>query len=312
MAWVPQQTFAPVPRCLPAHAVQGKGECMFDCKEELLNSLPEGLKTTLSRHIYQYKNGVRGSYRGGKHKVSASNDWYEYAKVIQDYPRTILHENKPYNIVDMACGIRSDEDKILLVREVSIDEFAGYASVYTHDEFDFRYGFWHGDCMFYDEDADTFLHFRAEDLHLSYYSEDKAFINYWLDSVEELIVKRCWNEGHSDNSIRKLIRKYNYIKHVFESIDKEEGGDYTVCGRCYKRRCCCENSSRELTYEINVHSMSVEVSKGFRTIDLTMEEVSELASFFASAKTKIKEAKVAELEAQAEELKKKLEEAKAL
>lgn len=284
------------------------------CKEELLNSLPERFKTTLSTVVYRYKSGDPHAYfRSGKHKASASSDWYEYANVITEYPRPLWKQEHQFTIVDLACGIRNEEDKLILVREVSIDEFAGYMSGYNEDDWEWKSRYNNGDRMFYDEEADKFLHFYTMDLYMSYI-EDQAFINFWLSSVEELIEKRNLNEGHSDNAIRKLLRRHANRKYYEECLEKEgKGGEeYTMCGRCYKRRCCCSGSSKELTYEINVHSNSVEISKGFRTIDLDMEEVAELASFFATAKTKIKEAKIAELEAQAEELKKRLEEAKAL
>jgi hypothetical protein len=63
-----------------------------------------------------------------------------------------------------------------------------------------------------------------------------------------------------------------------------------------------------LSYEINEHSMSVDVSKAGRSIRLELSECSELASFLATAKDKIKEAKIASLKEQQDALQKALRE----
>lgn len=275
---------------------------------EILSLLPDSQITSLSHFIHRYKLGGYNSYYKGRHKVSASEDWYKYAKVIMDYPRTLVNNDERFHIVDMACGIRSDSDKLLCVREVSAEFMYGALSDPAAEQ---RYRYvWRDDMLFYDEEVDKFFHFKAFETP---HNSDKAFMQFWFESVEELINKHHWSESHSDNSIRKLITHLRHWRWREEAMQEQElGGDYNMCGRCYKRRCCCDNGSRELTYTVNPHSMSVEVSKGFRTLDFSMDEVAELASFFASAKTKIKEAKVAELEAQAAELAKQLEEAKSL
>lgn len=61
-----------------------------------------------------------------------------------------------------------------------------------------------------------------------------------------------------------------------------------------------------LSYEVNEHSMSVDVSKAGRSIRLELSECSELASFLATAKDKIKEAKIASLKEQQDALQKAL------
>ena len=63
-----------------------------------------------------------------------------------------------------------------------------------------------------------------------------------------------------------------------------------------------------LSYEVNEHSMSVDVSKAGRSIRLELSECSELASFLATAKDKIKEAKTASLKEQQDALQKALRE----
>jgi hypothetical protein len=287
----------------------GRREVSMNGNSAILDLLPETQKRSLSMYLYYYKNGERGSYLNrGNHKVSASEDWHKYAKVMTDYPRTLVYDDERFHIVDMSCGVRRDSDKFLCIREVSPEYVYGVLTDPSHMH-SYRYA-WRDDSIFYDDEVDKFFHFKAFDAPVT---SDKAFMSFWFESVEELITKHSWNEGHFDNSIRKLVRDFDHYKRR-EEFEKENnlGGDYNMCGRCYKRRCCCDNGSRELTYTVNPHSMSVEVSKGFRTLDFSMDEVAELASFFASAKTKIKEAKVAELEAQAAELAKQLEEAKSL
>jgi hypothetical protein len=67
-------------------------------------------------------------------------------------------------------------------------------------------------------------------------------------------------------------------------------------------------SDDPLSYEVNQHSMSVDVSKAGRSIRLELSECSELASFLATAKDKIKEAKIASLKEQQDALQKALRE----
>ena len=58
--------------------------------------------------------------------------------------------------------------------------------------------------------------------------------------------------------------------------------------------------------------MEVEVTVGYRSFSLSLDESAELASFLLSAKDKIKEKKIAALEQQQEDLKKQLESVKNL
>ena len=71
----------------------------------------------------------------------------------------------------------------------------------------------------------------------------------------------------------------------------------------------CDNP---LSYEVNEHSMSVDVSKAGRSIRLELSECSELASFLATAKDKIKEAKIASLKEQQDALQKALRDVEGL
>ena len=76
---------------------------------------------------------------------------------------------------------------------------------------------------------------------------------------------------------------------------------------CRPSHCYCKCEDKDLKYEINEHSMEVDITHGYRTISLTLDEAAELGSFLATAKEEIKKKKVAALQAQQEELKKQLE-----
>jgi len=67
-----------------------------------------------------------------------------------------------------------------------------------------------------------------------------------------------------------------------------------------------------LSYDINQHSMSVDISKAGRSIRLELSECAELASFLATAKDKIKEAKIASLKEQQDALQKALRDVEGL
>jgi hypothetical protein len=91
---------------------------------------------------------------------------------------------------------------------------------------------------------------------------------------------------------------------------------YTPTTTTTKRRVTMSRSSGwcddPLSYEVNEHSMSVDVSKAGKTIRLELSECTELASFLATAKEKIKEAKIASLKEQQDALQKALREVETL
>ena len=73
---------------------------------------------------------------------------------------------------------------------------------------------------------------------------------------------------------------------------------------CRRSFCYCDDD--KVTYEINEHSMTIDLNKGSKTIRITLEEAKELASFLGSAKEKIKEAKIAAIKQQQDDLAKQL------
>lgn len=278
---------------------------------ELAELFPLDAKSTIKNICWNYKSGKVLWY--SKHKTTTSRDWQQYANLMIDYPHTIMVKDEEYHVVDMACGLRDRRDKLLLIRELSPDYVYGLLVGNDGNIWDRFYD----QIIFFDMMREKFYSLVTAD---PVDTTDENFHRYWMSSVDELIHKNCWHEGHADNSIRKLVRQFAYYRskeqtEATESIaDKlERRLDVNMCGRCYKRTCCCDrHSSRELSYTVNPHAMTIEVCKDHRSMEFTLEEVAELASFFASAKTKIKEAKVAELEAQAAELAKQLEEAKSI
>lgn len=276
----------------------------------MLAALSPDLKSTLDTVLRRFKHGKRGWGNDGVHKVSASDTWRLYAEAVKTYPRPVHYKDMHWHIVDMTCGIRRGDDYLVLIREVEPEVFV--KTFLGDDAKDPFWSTWPKSTEQWFWDEELLICYQMVAVAPEYLEDtDDVFFKFWLDTIEE---QPCIDENHADNAVRKLARTYTYYKRK-EQTAKEYplGGEFIVCGRCYKRACCCDSGkTRDLSYEINVHAMSVEISKGFRTLDLTMDEVQELASFFASAKTKLKEAKVAELTAQAESLAKAIEEAKSL
>ena len=101
-----------------------------------------------------------------------------------------------------------------------------------------------------------------------------------------------------DPSFAHWIDKFNYLN----TTKTRKGTMSRSSGWC----------DDPLSYEVNEHSMSVDVSKAGRSIRLELSECSELASFLATAKDKIKEAKIASLKEQQDALQKALRDVEGL
>jgi len=101
-----------------------------------------------------------------------------------------------------------------------------------------------------------------------------------------------------DPSFAHWIDKFNYLN----TTKTRKGTMSRTSGWC----------DDPLSYEVNEHSMSVDVSKAGRSIRLELSECTELASFLATAKEKIKEAKIASLKEQQDALQKALREVEGL
>ncbi len=118
---------------------------------------------------------------------------------------------------------------------------------------------------------------------------------------------RYWSYGLNERgeSVVRRIMQANNVK----KLNEEEQEERDMCG-CRRGYCYC--ASAELSFEVNEHSMTIDLVKGSRTLRLSLEECAEAASYLASAKTKIKEAKLAVLKEQQDELAKQLQEIEAL
>jgi hypothetical protein len=118
---------------------------------------------------------------------------------------------------------------------------------------------------------------------------------------------RYWSYGRNElgQHVVRRIMFSNNLEHV--ELDEEE--KETMCS-CRRGHCYCDTAALE--YEVNEHSSTIDITKGYRRIRLSLEECAELASFLGSAKTKIKEAKLANLKEQQDELAKQLKEVEAM
>lgn len=117
------------------------------------------------------------------------------------------------------------------------------------------------------------------------------------------IYDKYWSYGLNENN-EPVCRRTMYLNNI-KKINPEKGED--MC-RCRSSYCFCDSA---LTYEVNEHSLTVDVSKG-KTLRLTLEECAELASFLGTAKGKIKEAKLAALKEQQDDLAKQLAEVESM
>lgn len=117
---------------------------------------------------------------------------------------------------------------------------------------------------------------------------------------------RYWSYGLNEKG-EQVIRRIMLLTNITKAEEEEKEKD--MCG-CRRGHCYCDTATLE--YEVNEHSSTIDVSKGYRRIRLSLEECAELASFLASAKTKIKEAKLAALKEQQDELAKQLKEVEAM
>lgn len=173
---------------------------------------------------------------------------------------------------------------------------------------------------------------------------DKSWILYQMycgkrnDPDEFMLIREVSKqEALFDENFDRRQPSWYFPEYV---IDESTGAYYEV-GRCGVFRCTIESTSPydpsfacwiakfnqtttaprkapmsrtsgwcddPLSYEVNEHSMSVDVSKAGRSIRLELSECSELASFLATAKDKIKEAKIASLKEQQDALQKALRE----
>ena len=210
-------------------------------------------------------------WKAHNHKMSASKEWRAYRDHITDYPSEVMFRDKAWTIYDVSCGKRNNPDELFLIREVSVEE-------YLFDE--------NGDRR----DNGWFSRYVVNPGVNKFYETCNSSL-YWVNSEDQCL--KAW----IDKYVAKIQQPQLY--------DQEK--ENKVC-RCRSSYCYCDSA---LSYEINEHSLTVDVSKG-KTIRLTLEECAELSSFLATAKGKIKEAKLAALKEQQDLLANQLKEVEAL
>lgn len=98
----------------------------------------------------------------------------------------------------------------------------------------------------------------------------------------------------------RLITEDEQNKYPFNHrfYDQEKEQEEIIMCKCRSSYCYCDSS---LSYEINPHSNRIEISKG-KTITVSLQEADELVSYLSTARVKLKEAKLAELALQQEQL----------
>lgn len=243
--------------------------------ENKLPTLAEVEREFLNGRSYGWSRRSISEY----HKVSATSEWYKYRNYLLEYPGTLKDEDVNWCIKTIGCGKRHRSDTLLLYRIVPLDYVReksynfSWTSRFARDE--------ENDCFY--EISRIEARFFLEEGASTY---DKHFAAWHRDSMMK---------AHGLVKERKVTE---------EMCPKGCRPSYCYC----KREC----DDKNLKYEINEHSMEVEVTVGFRTISLTLDEAAELASFLATAKEEIKKKKIAALEAQQDELKKQLESVKGM
>lgn len=214
------------------------------------------------------------------HRISAPPEWYKYQKYLMEYPGQLSFDNECWNILIVGCGKRNRKDTLLLYKVVS--------KSHIQKLIDNNNGlYWYAK----DEEHDVF--YRCNPVEVEFFTEPEAGETY----------DKHFAAWHIDSKLKA------------NGILKDKEVTEEMCPKgCRQSYCYCkrECDDKNLMYEINEHSMEVEITVGFRTIQLTLEEAAEVASFLATAKEEIKKKKIAALEAQQDELKKQLETVKGM
>lgn len=230
----------------------------------------------LSEEIHIFRYGRRNSYSGRRtpqhHRISSSPTWYAWADRVKSYPGMITYkdytrdESYDYYIGEVGSGKGRDGPQILLWRYATKLDEELYSSWYLALE---------------DDTEKSIIVQRTGLEHLAMF-QDTEFGNY---------IKRI---RHSDVILPNLCN---------QEQQKEEETEMPCKNGCRRSFCYCDD---KVTYEINEHSMTIDIEKNCKTIRITLEEANELASFLGSAKEKIKEAKIAAIKQQQDDLAKQL------
>lgn len=258
---------------------------------------------SLSRWKYNLWHG-KYNYRNGDHKISSPDKWYDFEKYVVSYPGVVYKSADPNSYIRPIMDIE-DVVEHKVVRLINKKRNAGVELFFTTPVteaaiiFDAKSDRWRTpyemqDFVYEEDSNDNRVYYRVSRVSEYYVLNDEAFRSLNRNFVE------WYEEG---------LRIY-HAPVAFTKENKEEK-EMACKNNCRRSHCYCDES-KTLTYEVNEHSMEVEVTKGFRTMCLTLDECAELSSFLASAKTKIKEARIAALKEQQDALSKQLAEVQSL
>jgi hypothetical protein len=131
-----------------------------------------------------------------------------------------------------------------------------------------------------------------------YVRKTGTYSQYWSYGSNEQglnVVRRTMLARNVRLITEEEVERYPF-NHQFYDQEKEQE-DTPMC-RCRSSYCYCDSA---LSYEINPHSNKVEITKG-KTISVSLQEADELISYLSTARAKLKEAKLAELALQQEQL----------
>lgn len=258
---------------------KSKFEELFPTLDQVNNEFTYGSKN------YSWRSRHDSVY----HRISATKEWYRYRTYLRAYPGKVGYDSHWWSVLDIGCGKRGRQDTLLLIRPVELLDILKRFEVSHIDEI----SGWNLRNYARDDNGNLYAH---EKVPITYFVEDwsscydKSFKNWHLDS--QIKGKEVHEEKASESEVK----------------------DMACISGCRPSYCYCkkECDDKNLKYEINEHSMEVEVTIGYRSFSLSLDESAELASFLLSAKDKIKEKKIAALEQQQEDLKKQLENVKNL
>ena len=254
--------------------------------EDQLESLPT-LEDRKQEFLYGRLRSFKSRNDSEYHRISASSEWYTYRKYLLEYPGELSYDDECWKILTVGCGKRRRKDTLLLYRVVS----KAHILRATND----LQNTW---CLYrFARDLETGFYYAVTHLEVPYFVEE------WASSTYD----RHFAAWHEDSK----LKAYGITK---ITKDKEDTKEMKCSNGCRPSYCYCkrECDDKNLKYEINEHSMEVDVTVGYRTLSFTLDEAAELASFLMTAKEEIKKKKIAALEAQQEELKKQLESVKSM
>ena len=225
---------------------------------------------TLSTAIYEFRNGRQYHWTSRRspdhHRISSPDWWYDWAKDVKEYPCLVTLDGVQYKIAEIGSGVRRRHDGAQVLL---------YRYLEPNEEVEDSW-YWKYNVVIIDDTT-------------------------CLARVERQPLARVMR---NDSEFDKWVRRLNNTFRAMPELNIEEVPEVPCRNGCRRSFCYCDDD--KVTYEINEHSMTIDLNKGSKTIRITLEEAKELASFLGSAKEKIKEAKIAAIKQQQDDLAKQL------